>query len=128
MALCGGDFFAFGGLEEQLKGETLIHGLPHVGFDAVTIGETDFRDSGKLVDFAVQRMPVGTTNMRWSDTGRLIGKPMLIKSYSIRPREGGRRTLKVAVLAFMDPQFEKNANAYLRNQPRQVVVDSPFES
>src|SRR5438552_5875719 len=125
MAVCGGDFFAFGDLEEKLKGDALIRGLPRIGFDAVTLGEMDFRNGTPLVTRALQELPVVTTNMHWSDDGKLLGKPMLVKSYSIRPREGGHRTLKVAVLAFMDPQFEPRANAYLRDQPRQLRVTSP---
>src|SRR5438552_8202843 len=129
MALAGGDFFFYGGLDEKLKGMTVLRAVSRMNFDAITLGELDFAHGSAPLLESMRGLPVGTTNMAWADDGRAIGKPMLLREYRGMPVSGQRgRTFKVAVLAFMDEKMQAIMDGSLLGEPRKVKILPAIES
>lgn len=125
LLISGGDYFPPGGAEERGKGETILRAIRAMNYDALGLGDFDFAHGTAPLLEATRGLPVVTTNIEWTDTHKLIGQPMLVKSYEGVPSLGmDRKKFKVAVLSFMDERLQGSIDFYLEKEKRKVQVTS----
>ncbi len=123
LKVCGGDFFPPGGSEERSKGRTVLKAIRAMNYDAIALGEYDFAFGLEPVLTETKGLPVVATNMEWAGSHESIGLPMILKTYQGIPTAGERHAaIKVAVLSFMDEDFQGALDRSLERDARKVHI------
>ncbi len=121
--ISGGDYFPPGGAEERGKGITTLRAIRAMNYDALGLGDFDFAHGTAPLLEGSRGLPVVTSNIEWADTHKLLGQPMLVKSFEGVPSLGlERRKFKVAVLSFMDERMQGSIDFYMEKEKRKVQV------
>lgn len=123
MIVSGGDIFPPGGNEEKRKGQFMMRAVKLLPFDAVTVADFDFSHGADAVVPELKGLPLVTTNMVWTENGKRIGAPMMVKTYTGIPSlNAPGEKFKVAVLAIMDDRLQSSLDFYLEKDKQKVRV------
>ncbi|HEY3284277.1 MAG TPA: hypothetical protein VGN26_18560 [Armatimonadota bacterium] len=124
--LFAGDCPSAASKDTPLTAATAYEAMSRMGYQAVALGETDFRFGLAFLREQISRYPglFVCANVVDSATGKPLAEPYVVRIYPA-VRAGARKELRIAVLSLMDPALNRDLGKLLGAEaPKVKVLDA----